>query len=66
MLVLTRKTRQQIHIGSNVTITILHVRGQAVSVGIEAPKNVKILRSELIELPAEVPERESRLFAKRV
>ena len=30
MLVLTRKTQQQIQIGPNITITILQVKGQAV------------------------------------
>ena len=38
MLVLTRKTQQQIQIGNNIVITILHVKGQAVRVGIEAPR----------------------------
>jgi carbon storage regulator len=49
MLVLTRKTRQQIQIGPNVTITILQIKGQAVRVGIEAPRNVNVLRTELAE-----------------
>jgi carbon storage regulator len=47
MLVLTRKAKQQIQIGPNVTITILQIKGQAVRVGIEAPKDVTVLRSEL-------------------
>ncbi len=47
MLVLTRKAKQQIQIGPNVTITILQIKGQAVRVGIEAPKNVTVLRNEL-------------------
>ncbi len=37
MLVLTRKTKQQIQVGPNITITILQIKGQAVRVGIEAP-----------------------------
>jgi carbon storage regulator len=47
MLVLTRKTKQQIQIGPNVTITILQVKGQAVRVGIEAPREVSVLRTEV-------------------
>jgi carbon storage regulator CsrA len=47
MLVLTRKQRQQITIGDNITITVLRVKGQAVRIGIEAPDGVRILRSEL-------------------
>ena len=49
MLVLTRKTKQQIQIGPNVTITILQIKGQAVRVGIEAPRDVCVLRNELAE-----------------
>jgi carbon storage regulator CsrA len=47
MLVLTRKTKQQIQIGPNITITILQVKGQAVRVGIEAPREMNVLRTEL-------------------
>ena len=57
MLVLTRKTKQQIHIGPNITITILHVKGQAVRVGIEAPRDVSVLRSEIAERSAEQHDR---------
>jgi carbon storage regulator CsrA len=46
-LVLTRKTQQKIQIGDNITITILQVKGQSVRVGIDAPKNVRVLRTEL-------------------
>jgi carbon storage regulator CsrA len=47
MLVLTRKSREQIQIGDNVVITILRVKGQSVRIGIEAPRDVRVLRSEL-------------------
>lgn len=47
MLVLTRKTQQQIQIGENIVITILHVKGQAVRVGIEAPRDVRVIRAEI-------------------
>jgi carbon storage regulator CsrA len=47
MLVLSRKTRQQIQIGDNVVVTILLVKGNTVRVGIEAPRNVRVVRSEL-------------------
>ena len=49
MLVLTRKAKQQIQIGPYVTITILQIKGQSVRVGIEAPKDVCVLRTELAE-----------------
>ena len=51
MLVLTRKTQQQIKIGSNITITIVRVTGQAVRVGIEAPEEIRVVRGELVGKP---------------
>lgn len=50
MLVLTRKTQQKIQIGPNIVVTILQVKGQAVRVGIEAPRDVSVLRTELSEI----------------
>ena len=47
MLVLSRKSRQQIRIGEDITVTILLVKGQVVRVGIEAPREVRVLRAEL-------------------
>jgi len=47
MLVLTRKAKQQIQIGPHITITILQVKGQSVRVGIEAPREMNVLRTEL-------------------
>jgi carbon storage regulator len=49
MLVLTRKAKQQIQIGPYVTVTILQIKGGAVRVGIQAPKDVTVLRTELAE-----------------
>lgn len=56
MLVLTRKTQEQIQIGNNITITILRVKGQSVQVGIEAPREVRVLRGELKAEVAQVAE----------
>ena len=47
MLVLTRRNDQRIHIGEDVTITIVRVKGGAVRVGIEAPRAVSVVRGEL-------------------
>lgn len=46
MLVLTRKTGQQIRIGPDVTITVVSVRGGYVRLGIEAPRDIRIRRGE--------------------
>lgn len=47
MLVLTRKQDQQIQIGDNITLTILRVKGNTVRVGIDAPREVRVVRGEL-------------------
>lgn len=47
MLVLTRKLQEKIRIGDSVTITVLRVKGQAVRIGIEAPREVRVVRGEL-------------------
>lgn len=49
MLILTRKTGQGFTIGKDIEITITEVSGDKVRVGINAPRDVKILRSELTE-----------------
>jgi len=52
MLVLTRKAKQQIQIGPHITITVLAIKGQAVRIGIEAPRDVNVLRTELAQKAA--------------
>ncbi len=47
MLVLTRKAKQRIQIGDNISITILRVKGQTVRIGIDAPSEIRVRRSEL-------------------
>jgi carbon storage regulator CsrA len=47
MLALTRKIDQRIQIGSDICITILHVRGKQVRIGIQAPRQVRVVRGEL-------------------
>lgn len=47
MLVLSRKIQEQVRIGDNITLTILQVKGKTVRVGIEAPRDVRVIRGEL-------------------
>ena len=49
MLVLTRKPGQSIVINDNIEVTILEVKGEAVRIGVEAPKEVTIYRHEIYE-----------------
>lgn len=55
MLVLSRRNGSSIKIGSNVTVTVLSSRRQQVRLGIEAPKDVRILRHELDAGPQDEP-----------
>ena len=47
MLVLTRKLQQQIKIGDGIVVTILRVKGNTVRVGVQAPRDVRVIRGEL-------------------
>jgi carbon storage regulator len=47
MLVLTRRTDESLIIGENIVITILAIEGEKVKIGINAPREVPILRKEL-------------------
>lgn len=47
MLVLTRKTDEQILIGNDIKITLIRVRGNSVRIGIDAPREVRVVRGEL-------------------
>lgn len=49
MLVLTRKPGEKIVIGDNIILTLLSCKGSHVRIGIEAPREVKAVRAELIE-----------------
>ena len=48
MLVLSRKTRETIVIGSDIQITVVSVSANRVKIGIQAPDYVRVLRSELL------------------
>ena len=61
MLVLSRKVDQTIVIEPNITIRILEINGDRVKLGINAPRDVVILRQELQE---EVRQENLRAAAK--
>ena len=46
MLVLTRRPGQETKIGDNIVVKILKVEGNSVRLGIEAPRDVDILRDD--------------------
>ncbi|MCI8602623.1 MAG: carbon storage regulator [Ruminiclostridium sp.] len=49
MLVVTRKTEESVIIADNIEVTILEVSKDRVKIGISAPKDVKIIRNELLD-----------------
>lgn len=48
MLVLNRKSDQEIILGGNIRVKVLSVKGNTVRLGIDAPGEVSILRGELV------------------
>jgi len=49
MLVLSRKIDENIVIGNDIRVYIISIKGDTVRLGIEAPKNISIHRSEVHE-----------------
>ena len=49
MLVLTRKADQSIEIDGRITVHVVRLKGNCVRLGIQAPEDVLIVRSELNE-----------------
>ncbi|PPK78689.1 carbon storage regulator CsrA [Lacrimispora xylanisolvens] len=49
MLILQRKKEQSLNIGDNISITILEIGNDWVKLAIDAPRDISILRSELVE-----------------
>lgn len=47
MLVLSRKQSQRIRLGDSIVITVVRVAGDKVRLGIEAPRDMLVLRDEL-------------------
>jgi carbon storage regulator len=53
MLVLTRKKDEAIRIGNDIIIRVVSVDKNSVRIGIEAPKEMTILREELAQAVSE-------------
>ena len=49
MLVLTRRERERLKIGDEVTVTVVGIRGNEVRLGFEAPRSVPVHREEIYE-----------------
>jgi carbon storage regulator CsrA len=55
MLVLSRKPNQSIRIGNNINITVVRIKGNTIQLGIDAPRDVHVVRSELLERECNAP-----------
>lgn len=53
MLVLTRKVGEAIAIGDDVKVTVLGVHDGKARIGIDAPREVRVMRTELLDRPLE-------------
>jgi carbon storage regulator len=47
MLVLTRKSNQSIMIGDDIEVSVLSVMGEKVRIGIQAPQDIPVFRTEI-------------------
>lgn len=47
MLVLSRKEAQRIRLGDDIVISVLKLAGDKVRIGIDAPRDMLVLRDEL-------------------
>jgi carbon storage regulator len=53
MLVLSRKPGEKVHVGRDITFTVLTVQANRVRIGIDAPVQVPVFRDELRDQSAE-------------
>jgi carbon storage regulator len=60
MLVLSRKIGERIHVGKDIVIEVRRVAGNRVTLAVEAPRAVRILRGELKEAAEAFAEAENR------
>jgi len=53
MLVLSRKTGQRIRIGKNIWITLVLAKDGKARIGVEAPREIEVVREEIDDSPPE-------------
>jgi carbon storage regulator len=49
MLILTRRVNEALVIGTEITVTVLGVKGHQVRLGVNAPKDVAVHREEIFD-----------------
>ena len=56
MLVLSRKPGETLQVGRDITITVVEIKGNRVRLGIDAPKDVAVVRTELANTASRRPD----------
>jgi len=49
MLVLSRRKQEGIVLGGQIKVTVVEIRGNQVRLAIEAPQEIRVLRTELVD-----------------
>jgi carbon storage regulator len=49
MLVLTRRLMEKLYIGDSICVTVVRLEGGQVRLGIEAPREIAVVRAELLD-----------------
>lgn len=58
MLILSRKKGEKIHVGDEVVLEVVEIRGDKVRIGITAPRNVAVHRGEVFDAIKRAKEQE--------
>ena len=61
MLVLSRKTGERIQIGDGIELEVLAVNKSRIKLGITCPREIRIIRAELVDAVADGAEGNGRL-----
>ena len=64
MRVLSRKVGEKLVIDGNITVEVVKIQGNRITLGLVAPSNVKILRGELNQKQAAVQVEEAPVVSK--
>ena len=64
MLVLSRKVGEKLVIDGNITVEVLKIQGNRITLGLVAPSDVKILRGELNQKQAAIQVEETPVVSK--
>ena len=57
MLILTRRVGESLRIADDIVVTVVEVKGNQVKIGTDAPKDVPVVREEIL---GRRPDRESQ------